>query len=409
MRNLFILLFFVFFVLTNAYAYEVTSIEFSDIAIEHPETQTVELGAVTDRFPVETPIIHALVHLKGVGRNDSVLIRWVRNDALPKPNTTLAEIELKLAPYTKLFHIYYNNSDFQLPKGRYSLELYSNSKLLAKKSFVLYSPEHEKADRKPLYKIPGISEIYLARDVKTHDDGSVTPIGVSDHFPNSQHNIYVVIPYKNLKAGIPYSIEWIIVDDGINRNKILYKKEGIIRHAGKIPEGTIVANIHLPRDWPNGIFEVVFRLDGKPLLRKQYTIGDVSKLAKAGAQSEVESVDKHFQKQLITRLANWMLASIEKRDLKPLYEHSVHSWRDSTDWIALKRGFQGIFNAPLKWEEIFAQTPKLLPLKRLANGAIRLQAIYPGINSVDVLLEGTFYKEGGEWRLLGFALEPVNP
>lgn len=409
MRGLFILLFSAFFVLTNAYAYEVTSIEFSDVAIEHPETQTVELGAVTDRFPVETSIIHALVHLKGVGRNDSVVVRWVSNDALPKPNTTLGEIELELDPYTKLFHIYYNNSDFQLPKGRYSLELYSNGKLLAKKSFVLYSPEHEKANKEPLYKIPGISEIYLAKDVKKHDDGSVTPIGVSDHFPNSQRNIYVVIPYENLKAGLPYSIEWIIVDDGINRNKSLYKKEGIIRHTGKVPKGTIVGNIHLPRDWPSGIFEVVLRLDGKPVLRKQYTIGDVSKLTKASAQSDVGSVDKRLQKQLIARLADWMLASIEKKDLKPLYEHSVHSWRDSTDWKALKRGFQGIFNAHLKWKEIFAQTPKLLPSKRLENGAIRLQAIYPGINSVDVLLEGTFYKEDEEWRLLGFALEPVNP
>ncbi|OAQ20921.1 hypothetical protein [Thermosulfurimonas dismutans] len=407
MKKVSILFFLILFTLANAYAYEVSSIEFSDVAIEYPEEQRVELGAITDRFPVDTPVIHALIHLKGVGENDSIVVRWVSIDALPKPNTNLGEVELFIDPYTKLLHVYYNNRDLQLPAGRYTLELYSNGRLLSRKEFTLYSNKYGKTEKESIHHISGISEIYLAKEVKENSDGTITPIGVGDHFPNSQHNIFVIIPYKNLEEGTPYSLEWIVVNDGINRDKSIYKKEGIIRYAGREKKGTIVGNIHLPRDWPDGIFEVVFRLDGKPVMRKRYTIGDVSKLERS--VQPAEAPDEALQKQLITRLADWMLASIEKKDLNPLYEHSVHSWRDRTDWKALKHGFHGIFHAHLKWKEIFAQTPKLLPSKRLANGAIRLQAIYPGINSVDVLLEGTFYKEDGEWRLLGFALEPVNP
>ena len=394
--------------LTLLKAYEITSIELSDIAVEYPKEQRVELGAVTDRFPVDTSTIHALIHLKDVGENDPVTVRWVSIDALPKPNTELGEASGTLDPHTKIFHVYYDNRDLRLPAGRYALEILSDGALKAKKEFSLVSQKRDGKENENIHSVFGVSEIYLAKDVKENSDGTVTPIGVGEYFPNSQHKIYVIVPYKGLKAGTPYSLEWVVVNDGINRNKSLYKMKGILKNPDGQNEGTVTANIHLPRDWPDGIFEVIFRLDGKIVARKRFTIGDVSKLKEKSIPSKREGMGRDLQKTLISRLSGWMLSSIERKDLTPLYEHSVHSWRDHNDWQVLKQGFQGIFNAGLKWKEIFAQTPKILPPIRLENGAIRLQVIYPGIDSVDVLLSGTFLQEDGEWRLLGFELEPVN-
>jgi len=406
MKNISALMFLTLFTLLRAY--EVTSIDLSDIAVEYPKERRVELGAVTDRFPVDTSTIHALVHLKGVGENDPITVRWISVDALPKPDTNLGEASGTLDPHTTILHVYYDNHDLSLPAGRYALEILSDGKLMAKKEFSLISNKGDRKEKESIHPIPGVSQIYLAKDVKENSDGTVTPIGMGDHFPNSQHKIYAIVPYKGLKAGTPYSLEWVVVNDGINRNKSLYKMKGVLQNPGGKNDATVTAAIHLPRDWPDGIFEVIFRLDSKTVARKRFTIGDVSKLKEKSAPSKSERVDKDLQKTLIARLSGWMLSSIERKDLTPLYEHSVHRWRDRNDWQALRQGFQEIFNAGLKWKEIFAQTPKILPPRQLENGAVRLQAIYPGIESVDVLLSGTFFKEDGEWRLLGFALEPVN-
>jgi len=406
MKKISALVFLTLFTLLRAY--EVTSIDLSDIAVEYPKERRVELGAITDRFPVDTSTIHALVHLKNVGENDPVTVRWVSLDALPKPNTNLGEASGTLDPYTKILHVYYDNRNLRLPAGRYALEILSGGVLKAKKEFHLVSRKGDGNEHESVHPVPGISEIYLAKGLRENRDGTVTPIGVGDHFLNSQHKIYAIVPYRGLKAGTPYSLEWVVVNDGINRNKSLYKTEGVLQNPGGQNGGTITADIHLPRDWPDGIFEVIVRLDGQTVARKRFTIGDVSKLEEARAPLHSEEIDNDLQKTLISRLSGWMLSSIKRKDLTPLYEHSVHRWREHNDWQALRQGFQGIFNAGLKWKAIFAQKPKILPPIRLENGAVRLQAIYPGIESVDVLLSGTFYKEDGEWRLLGFALEPVN-
>ena len=406
MKQVLFSIFLLIFTLLNAY--EITSIDLSDIAVEYPKERRVELGAVTDRFSVDTSTIHALVHLKDVGENDPITVRWISVDALPKSNTNLGEVSGTLEPHTKMFHVYYDNRNLRLPAGRYALEILSDNILKAKKEFSLVSRKRDGKEKESIHPVSGVSEIYLAKAVKENSNGTVTPVGVGDHFPNSQHKIYAIIPYKNLKVGTPYSIEWVVVNDGINRNKSLYKMRGVLQNSGGQNGATVTADIHLPRDWPDGIFQVIFRLDGKVVARKRFTIGDVSKLKGKNSPSKGERVDKDLQKTLIARLSGWMLSSIERKDLTPLYEHSVHRWRDRNDWQALRQGFQGVFNARLKWKEIFAKEPKILPPKQLENGAVLLQAIYPGIDSVDVLLSGTFFQENGQWRLLGFALEPAD-
>jgi len=63
----------------------------------------------------------------------------------------------------------------------------------------------------------------------------------------------------------------------------------------------------------------------------------------------------------------------------------------------------------MSWREIFAQTPKLRAARIDEKGLLILQAVYPGVHSVNVLLEGDYLYEDGAWRLFGFALEPVKP
>lgn len=402
MKKIFVLILFISLYLS---AFEVTSIQLSDSAIEHPEEDRVELGAVTDRFPVGTPVIHALVHLRDTGGYNPTTIRWIAEDALPQSDEVIGEAEGVIDPNASYFHVYYSQGAKILPPGHYRLEILSQGKLVAKKRFSLYPPKGGQKERE----ISGNHEerfpIYLAKSIQEYPDGSITPIDVSEHFPNSQHQIYAIVPFENIKPGTPYSIEWLIVYDGINRDKSLYQMQGKFMRS----KGSLTSDIELPRDWPDGIFKVVLRVNGKRVAEKRFTIGNIDKLSEKEKTNAPAAIpDAKTRRKMIRDLASWMLETIHTKDLKPLYEHSLHSWRERNDWKALKRSFRGIFNAKLNWDEIFAQTPTLRPIQKLPNGAIKLQAVYPGIRSVDVLLEGTFYPEEGEWRLLGFALEPVR-
>ncbi len=386
---------FIFILLTiSVGAYEVESIDLSS-----------DLNSsISNSFPTNIHKINALIHIKDISKPEAITIFWISKDSLAKPNTILAKSSKLLNKDIKKVHFSYNKSA-NLPKGHYVIEVFSRDKKLAQKIFTLYSfnkPILSNTPKKATNHTLDISKIYLATAIKQNPDKTITPIGNSDHFENRQHTIYAIIPFENIKEDTPFSIEWIIVDNGIERNRLLYKDTGEIHYIGNNKKGTYVANITSPQDWRSGIYKFVFKIKGEVVAQKRFTIGQIEQ------KPSTQSINPTLEEKLIKKLASWMLETIKLRDIRPLYEHSLHGWRDRHDWRSVKQGFENIFNSGLNWEKILTQKPKLRPAKYLGNGAIRLQAIYPGVDSVDILLEGTFFKEGNEWRIFGFALEPLE-
>ncbi len=369
---------------TSINAYEVSSIVLSD---------QVNFKTKSNHFSIDTPVIYTLIHLKNVKRGDFITVEWIKKD------TNLSKLSKQRVPLysgMKYIHFHYK-SDPDLGSGKYILKVFSKGKIITQKYFNLYTPNKDK-----------ISKIYLAKDIEKNSDGTITPIGIQDHFQNSQHKIYALIPFKNIKEGTHFVLEWIVINDGINHNKIITKKTGKLHYLKGKSSGVISANIENLHKWPNGIFEIDLRLGKNFIIKRRFSIGDSSKLKLFNREKKSNKIDKLIQKQLLNSLSKWIVETIKSRDMKPLYEHSVHSYRDGLDWSLSKKSFEEIFNTPIDWEKIFMQKEKVLSVKLLKNGALHLEAIYPGIKSVDVLLGGTFYKEYNEWRLLGFMLEPVE-
>ena len=149
-------------------------------------------------------------------------------------------------------------------------------------------------------------------------------------------------------------------------------------------------------------------MNGEIVAKKKFTIGNSKNLKKLRLQNINIKLDANLKNRLLKSLKEWMLEAIQRKDLKPLYEHSIHTVRDSFNWDELKQGIEPIFNASLDWSTIFSQTPKSFIAKKGKAETVTIDAVYGGIEGVDILLEGTFYKEDGEWRLLGFAFEPVK-
>jgi hypothetical protein len=389
-------------------AYEVTSIDLSNIAVEYPRQKRVVLGAVTDRFPVSTTTIHALVHFKGVGEHDPITLRWIKEGQTAQRSTILGEAEGELDPHTTILHVFYNNDDLSLSPGRYAVEILREGRSLAKKEFTLYKPNPKRDESIKVSRVTGISQIYLAKGIRKNPDGSETPVGLGDHFEPGDHRIWVLIPYENLPEGTPYSLELIIVDNGMDQDVSLYKKSGVIQYPPGKRSGTLQIKLHLPNDWPDGIYEVILRIGGKVAAVKRFTIGNLKRIKERSVQPVTEKIGLNLQKHLIGNLAKWMLETIEKRDTNPLYAHAVHYWRDRVDWKMLRRSFQSIFDAPMDWKSVFLRTPKLLPVLHDEHGAVILRAVYPGDKDTNVLLKGKFLKENGEWRLFGFGMEPIR-
>lgn len=266
---------FCFFLISIVlHAYEVTSVELSESATEYPKEKRVELGAIKESFPSYVETIHALLHFKNVGKNDKIKIRWIAKDALPEPNINLGEMKAELDPYTKVLHIFYEVGKSKLPAGHYAIEVYEGDKPLATKNFTVYSPFEQANISKN-----GI-KIYLARDLEKSANEEVTPVGVSEYFDNSQHTIHLVIPFEGIRAGLPFTLEWYVVQSENVQNMLLYKVGGKITYLNNAKTGTITGNIHLPRDWPTGIYEAVFRVDGKVYAKKRFAIGDVKPMLK---------------------------------------------------------------------------------------------------------------------------------
>ncbi len=388
------LIFILTLLVTILRAYEVKSINFNS------SSQSISNSS----FPTNTSNIDALIDLKGVEDNDTITVFWISRDRLSNIDNILAKTSQILNPSTKKINFTYRIND-SLPKGDYAIEVFENSKKLAQKEFKLYSKdkiEPSKTSKKSTTNLLDISKISLATGVKRDLYGKITLIGEGNHFKNEQHTIYAIIYFENIKEDTPFSIEWVFLGDGYIQNRTIYKSIGKIHYINGSRKGVYVANITFPEDWRSGTYQFIFKVKGNIVSRKKFTIGDVQKSPKN------QVIESSLQKKLIKELASWMLETIKLRDIRPLYEHSLHGWRDRHNWKRVKKGFEAIFNSGLKWKEIFMQNPKLRPIEYLGNGAIRLQAIYPGIDSVDILLEGTFFKEGNEWRLFGFALEPLD-
>ena len=383
----------------------VTSIELSDTIVENSNDSRVILGKVANKFPLNVSKIDALIHVEGAKNSDSITAKWISKDAFPKTNMTLAEAEVTLEPSKKDIHLYYDNSTIPLRVGHYALEIFSGNKLLAIKEFSIV----ESNTTTNSYNIPdGIDsyklKIYLSKKIKKDSDGTIEPVEVTDNFANSQHEIYATIPFENLKLKTPFSIEWVVIFDGVNFNKVIYKQEGTI----KAKKGVLKALLTNSQRWPDGVFEVFLRLNGDIVAKKKFTIGNSENLKKLKLQNIDIKLDENLKKQLLNSLKEWMLEAISKKDLKPLYEHSIHTVRDSFNWDELKKGLEPVFNTALDWSAIFAQSPKSFIAKKGKGGAVTIDAVYGGIEGIDILLEGTFYKEDGEWRLLGFAFEPLK-
>ena len=400
------LLIIVFFLGGSVRGYEVSSIEFSDWAQEFPKEKRVTLGTVTDRFSVFTSTIHALIHFKGVGERDPITVRWLRESQDGAQGISLGEFRGTLDPHTEILHLFYHNDDFTLPPGRYWVEVLRDGKALAKKYFTIYQAKPNEFSVPQITPMAGISRIYLANGFRKNPDGSATPVGIGDHFAVSDHKLYALVPYEHLPKGLHYTIEWIVVDNGADRNKLLAKSQGVVSEE-KANKGTLYSEVTMPRDWPDGIYEVVLRIEGKAAAVKRFTIGDPKRIKEHGVKPVEEAIDPSLQKKLIGNLARWMSETIEKRDLHPLYEHAVRYWRDQVDWNLFRKGFQSLFDAPVDWKAVFSRSPKLLPVLRNAQGVVILRAIYPGAGDADALLEGKFVEEDGEWLLYGFGLEPV--
>ena len=385
-------------------AYTISSIELSDQATEYPKEKRVLLGNIQTSFPYSVKAIHALIHLKGVGEQDGVTIRWIAEDAFLKPMQTIAEADLILDPYTPIFHTFLEQGAKHLPPGHYRLELLENGKVVGLKRFSILAKKRARRDNSSKNASDMNWKILLAPQIQNSPDGTIRPLGVTDHFENSQHTIYATIPFKGVQIGTPYSIVWRVLDDGNIKNRELLRRSSRFKRS----KGTIVGQISLPHDWPSGRFEVIFNINGKQVAHEEFTIGRYQQQSlQPSAKPSIP--DTAQQMQMIQNLANWMLQSIEAKTLKPIQEHSSSVWQRQMNLNELNRRFAGIFNAAMSWREIFAQTPRLRPARIDEKGLLTIQAIYPGIHSVDVLLEGDYIYEDGAWRLFGIALEPVYP
>ena len=371
------LLIIVFFLTWLARGYEVTSIEFSDWAQEFPKEKRVVLETVTDRFSISTSTIHALIRFKGVGEHDPITVRWIRESQDGAQEISLGEFRGTLGPQTEILHLFYHKDDFTLPPGRYRVEVLRDAKVLAKKYFTIYQVDPDEIMAPQITPMAEISQIYLANGFRKNPDGSATPVGIGDHFSVSDHKLYTLVPYEHLPKGLHYTIEWIVVDNVADRNKLLAKSQGVVSEE-KSDKGTLYSEVTMPRDWLDGIYEVVLRIEGKATAVKRFMIGDPGRIKEHGVKPVEEAMDPSLQKKLIGDLARWMSETIEKRDFHPLYEHAVHYWRDQVDWNLFRKGFQSLFDAPVDWKAVFSRSPRLFPVLHNAQGVVILWVIYPG-------------------------------
>ena len=378
--------------------------DLSDINNEAKFGLNVTSIELSDKLDLHIPKIDALIDIEGAKKGDCITAQWISKDAFPKANMTLAKTEVTLEPSKKVVHISYDNSIIPLRVGHYILKIFSKNRLLAVKEFTVVESNktnNDTTNKAKNYKL----KIYLSKEIKKDEEDKIVPVDITDNFANSQHKIYATIPYENLKPKTPFLIEWIVVYDGINFNKVIYKQEGII----KANKGVIKALLTNSQKWPDGVFEVLLRLNGKIVAKKKFTIGDKEHLKKLKLKNSVDiKLDEKLKKRLLKNLKGWMLETIQKRDIKPLYKHSIHTVRDSFNWDEIQKGLEPLFNAEMDWKVVFAQIPKSFNAKKEENGIVKIKAVYYLSDKIDILLEGTFYKEDGEWRLLGFALEPIK-
>ncbi len=382
------ILFFMFTLLSYLQAYDITYIKLSDKLD----------GNSSKVFSVNTSVIYTLIHLKNVKAKDSIIVEWIRKNKPHKSNTIIAKQKVYLHSGIKSIHFHYKNTKPYFIAGEYILKVISTDKRNWKRAFRLYTPIKDK-----------ISKIYLSSDIKKNSDGTITPKNLKEHFLNSEHKIYAIIPFKDIKEGKDFMLKWIVINDGVNQNRVISRKSAKVHYFDKNSSGVISANIYNVYNWPDGIFEVDLFLDKRLITKKRFTIGDTSKIIEnIKMRKGMLKVDKSLEENLITNLSNWILETINNKDMKALYEHSVYSYRDSINWSKIEESFEYIFNSKLDWKEIFKQKAKIISQKVLNNGALYLEAIYRGIKSVDIIIAGTFYKEDDNWRLLGFVMRPLK-
>jgi len=219
-----------------------------------------ELGTLTETFHPQDKAIHALAHLEEILPSQKIEVRWIAIDAISQPNYLIARQSFTLDPQNPYLHVFLERGPNPWPAGHYEIRFLLHGNQIASKRFRILPSEPEKINTSPnatngnpVQRFP----IYLARSYTRDVKGNIHPEGVAQRFPTIQHQLFGLIPYRNLKTGTPYYIEWW--EKGAKGSKLLYRQEGKI----ETESGVLIPSLERDDDWVPGEYEIRLYLQNK--------------------------------------------------------------------------------------------------------------------------------------------------
>lgn len=165
-----------------------------------------EPGGITNSFPADQNIFHAVVGLKDAPTGTRVQVQWMVIDDgnASEADTRMAQFELTTEGTRNLDFTFKPNGG-SLPLGKYRADIYLNGKLNQSLDFSVVSatPTSSPSDI--------ITQVVMAAD-STCDKKD--PVGPGNSFPPDQSVFHAIVAIANAPQGTRVRVLWTVVDDG---------------------------------------------------------------------------------------------------------------------------------------------------------------------------------------------------
>lgn len=236
------------------------------------ESGTLNPIHVTNKFPYDQKIYHAVVTLANAPEHTRIKVVWIDNSN----NQKLGEYEIR----TKVDEFESSNIDFKfqpygdrLNPGIYKAIVYLNDKEVQALDFTVQSPPNNQtsAETAPVAPLQSphqsgyIADVILAQDTEGEEKRPTKPTDVFS--PTS--TIHAVVKTMNAPPNTSFKASWYVVDVGkdIPTNRLLDTSEIVTDSTRYIdfmlkPEKT----------WPQGIYRVDISVDNIVKVSKTYTV-----------------------------------------------------------------------------------------------------------------------------------------